>query len=83
MRATVWVAFLQLAETLVRSVVGLLLGFLGFLAVLSAFFQMGNVHFRFFSGSGVVLIASVTVGGLLLWFAGKILNTLGKPGHSA
>ena len=83
MRTGTRIAFLQLVETLVRAGVGLLLGFIGFFAILTAFWQLAYVGFRFFSGSGVVFSVSLGIGGLLLWFAGKILNGLTRRGRSA
>ncbi|MBV9469438.1 MAG: hypothetical protein JO316_08870 [Abitibacteriaceae bacterium] len=83
MRANVWVMFLQLAETMVRGVLGLLLGLLGCMAILSGCYQLLGTSFHFFSGMGVFVIVSLAVGGLLLWFASRLLNSLVRRGQSA
>ena len=83
MKANVWVAFWQFAETLVRAVVGLLLGFVGLVVALNGFYQLANINASFFGGTAVVFVVSLAVGGLLLWFAGKLLNSLVRRGRSA
>ena len=83
MRTGTQVTFLQLVGTLVRAVVGLKLGFIGFIAVLTAFWQVADVNFIFLSGAGVVFVVILAVGGLLLWFAGKLLNSLTKQKQTA
>ena len=83
MRTGTQIALLHLVETLVRALVGLLLGGIGCIVVLSAVYQVGSVNFRFLSGSGVVCIVTLVVGGALLWFAGRLLNGLTRRAPSA
>ena len=83
MRTGTRIAFLQLVETLVRAGVGLLLGCIGFFVILTAFYLLANADFIFLSGSGVVFSVSLAIGGLLLWFASKLLNGLIRRGPSA
>jgi len=82
MRTSTQVALLQLVETLVRAIAGLILGFIGFIAVLTAFYQLANVNFNLLSGLGASFALSLALVGLLLWFAGKLLKSLIRRGQS-
>jgi hypothetical protein len=68
---------------MVRAVVGLMLGFIGFISVLTASWQVAYVNFIFLSGARVVFVVSLAVGDLLLWFAGKLLNNLTRSAPTA
>ncbi len=76
MKTETSVALLQLVQTLVRAAVGLLLGLIGTFAVLAGLYQLPNTNFSLFSGYGLLLVAGLVVGALMLRFSFKLLGAL-------
>ena len=59
--------------TLLRILFGILVGFVGCIALLNAPYQLLNANFSFANGGPFILI-SLIVGGLLLWGAWRLIR---------
>jgi hypothetical protein len=59
--------------TLLRILFGVLVGFVGCIALLNAPYQLLNTNFRFTSGGPFILV-SLIVGGLMIWGAWRLIR---------
>lgn len=65
--------------TLLRIVLGIVVGFAGLVALSNAPYQLLNVNFRLTSG-GPLILASLLIGGFMVWCAWRLIR---NPGHPA
>ena len=65
--------------TLLRILFGILVGFVGCIALLNAPYQLLNANFRFTSGGPFILV-SLIIGGLMIWGAWRLIR--GSRVHS-
>jgi hypothetical protein len=59
--------------TLLRMLAGIVIGFVGCIALLNAPYQLLNINFRF-ADSGPFVVASFVAGALLLWGGWRLLR---------
>ena len=64
---------MKIIITLLRIVLGILVGFVGCIALLNAPYQLLNVTFRFADGAPFILV-SLILGGLMLWGAWRLIR---------
>ncbi len=64
---------------LLRILFGILIGFVGCIALLNAPYQLANANFRFTDGGPFVLV-SLALGSLMLWGAWRLIR--GSRVHS-
>jgi len=64
---------MQTIVTLLRIVAGILVGFLGCIALLNAPWQLANVNFSFANGGPIILI-SLALGSAMLWIAWRLIR---------
>jgi hypothetical protein len=64
---------MKIIITLLRIVLGILLGCLGSVVLLNAPYQLLNTNFRFTDGGPLILV-SLMVGGLMVWAAWRLIR---------
>ena len=64
---------MKIIITLLRILLGILVGFAGCIALLNAPYQLLNANFRFTSG-GPFIVVSLILGGLMLWGAWRLIR---------
>ena len=64
---------MKIIITVIRVLLGILVGFAGCIALLNAPYQLLNVNFRF-SNSGPFILVSLLAGILMLWGAWRLIR---------
>jgi hypothetical protein len=64
---------MKIIITLLRILLGILVGFVGCIALLNAPYQLLNANFGFTDGGPFILV-SLIVGGLMIWGAWRLIR---------
>ena len=64
---------MKIIITLLRILLGILVGFVGCIALLIALWQLANINFRWTDGGPLVLV-SLILGSLMLWGAWRLIR---------